>query len=75
MVYSFFIVKSTPSLVDLQRFWYALRMRWLWLKRTDDARSWHELPDEKEQVVEDIFQGSIYVELGNGHKMLFWTDR
>jgi len=45
------------------------------LKRTDDAWSWHELPDEKEQVVEDMFQGSIYVELGNGHKMLFWTDR
>jgi len=35
------------GLVDLQRFGYALRLRWLWLKRTDDTRSWHQLPDEK----------------------------
>ena len=30
---------------------------------------------EKEHVVEAMFQSSIYVELGNGRKALFWTDR
>jgi len=63
------------GLVDLQRFGYALRLRWLWLRRTDDTRSWHDLPDEKEQVVEAMFQASIFVELGDGNKALFWTDR
>ena len=63
------------GIIDLQHFGYALRMRWLWLKRTEDARPWHELPDEKDPIVEAMFQASIYVELGNGRKALFWTDR
>ena len=61
--------------MDLQRLGYALRMRWLWLKRTDDSRTWCDLPVESESVVDQMFQASIYVELGNGHKALFWTDR
>jgi len=63
------------GIIDLQHFGYALRMRWLWLKRTEDARPWHELPDEKDPIVEAMFQASIYVELGDGRKALFWTDR
>ena len=41
---------------DLQRFGFALRMRWLWLKRTDDHRSWFQLPAEVEGEVESMFQ-------------------
>ena len=63
------------GIIDLQWFGYALRMRWLWMKRTDESRSWHQLPMEKEPVVEAMFQSSIYVELEDGHKALFWTDR
>jgi len=29
---------------------------------------------EKEPIVEAMFQSSIYVELGDGRKALFWTD-
>ena len=54
---------------------FALRMRWLWLQRTENQRSWHELPIEREFVVDTMFQSSISVELGNGHKALFWSDR
>ena len=50
-------------------------MRWLWLQRIENQRSWHELPIEHEHVVDKMFQASIYVELGNGHKVLFWSDR
>ena len=60
---------------DLQRFGFALRMRWLWLQRTEDQRPCHELSIEHEHVVDTMFQSSIYVELGNGHKALFWSDR
>jgi len=45
------------------------------MKQTDDSRSWHQLPMEKEPLVEAMFQSSIYVELGDGCKALFWTDR
>ena len=50
-------------------------MRWLWQRRTDDARPWHQLPDKAEKVVQAMFSASIYVELGDGRKALFWTDR
>jgi len=50
-------------------------MRWLWLRRTDHLRPWLELPAEGERLVEAMFQASIYVELGDGKKALFWTDR
>ena len=30
---------------------------------------------EKEPLVEAMFQSSIYVELGDGCKALFWTDQ
>jgi len=43
------------GIVDLQRFGYALRMRWLWLKRTDDSRTWCDLPAKTESVVEAMF--------------------
>lgn len=63
------------GIVDLQRFGYALRMRWLWQRRYEDPCPWHELPDETDKVVEAMFADSIFVELGDGRKALFWTDR
>ena len=61
--------------LDLQLFHYALHMRWLWLRRTDDSRSWQEQPAEEEYIVQAMFRASIYVELGDGLKDSFWTDR
>jgi len=63
------------GIVDLTRLGYALRMGWLWMKRTEEHRSWLQLPAEEERVVESMFQASIYIELGDGCKTLFWTDR
>ena len=50
-------------------------MRWLWLGRMDDTRSWLHLPDVTERPVEQLFSASIFIELGDGNKALFWTDR
>ena len=61
--------------MDLQCFGYALRMRWLWMRRSEDNRPWHQLPDTHEPVVEAMFRASTYFELGDGHKALFWEDR
>ena len=63
------------GILDLVRFGFALRMRWLWLRKTDPSRPWHCLPDEKEPLVESLFQASIYIELGDGCTALFWSDR
>lgn len=60
--------------MNLQIFGYALRMRWLWQKRSMEARSWHALPDAQENIVEQMFFTSTYVEVGDGRKALFWSD-
>lgn len=61
--------------MDLQRFGDALRMRWLWLKRTEESRPWQLLPDDRDPVVEALFHVSTFMELGDGRKALFWEDR
>ena len=63
------------GITDLQHFGDALRMRWLWLRRTDGSRPWHSLPDERDSVVDAMFHASTYIELGDGRKSLFWEER
>jgi len=53
------------GITDLQRFGDALRMRWLWLRRTEDTYPCQLLPDEQDPVVIAMFQASTYFELGN----------
>jgi len=60
---------------DLQIQGYALRMRWLWAKRTDPNRPWSALPDRVESIVLDMFNASISIQIGNGQRSYFWTDR
>jgi len=45
------------------------------MRRSEDNRPWHQLPDTHEPVVEAMFRASTYFELGDGHKALFWEDR
>lgn len=56
---------------------YALRLRWLWLQRTDADRPWRDLDLAfgSDPVVSMMFQNSVDVQLGDGHLALFWTDR
>jgi len=54
---------------------YTLRMRWLWVHRTDPSRPWLHLSDDREPLVEAMFQASVYLELGDGATALFWSDR
>jgi len=59
----------------LERFGYALRLRWLWLRKTDPSRPWLHLNDEREPMVKAMFQASVYLEIGDGATALFWSDR
>ena len=63
------------GIIDLDRFGFALRLRWLWLRKTDSSRPWLHLNDDREPLVEAMFQASVYVELGDGTTALFWSDR
>lgn len=61
--------------LDLRIFGYALRMRWLWLKKTDDSRPWSHLPVKHEPIVTAMFNASVSVKIGDGITALFWQDR
>jgi len=64
------------GVVDLRLAAYALRLRWLWLKRTDTNRPWKnlELDFGKDTVVQAMFNASTVFELGDGNLALFWSD-
>jgi hypothetical protein len=52
----------------------ALWLRWLWLSRTDPARSWATLPVNEDATTMAFFKASIRCTAGNGHSTSFWTD-
>jgi hypothetical protein len=62
------------GILDLNCFGFALRLKWLWLRRTDTSRPWLHLSDDREPMVDAIFRASIYLEPGDGATALFWSD-
>lgn len=61
---------------DLRLASLALRLRWLWFKRTDGRRPWKHLANtlDSNPILHKIFQTSTRVLLGNGNNALFWED-
>jgi hypothetical protein len=53
---------------------FALRTRWLWLQWTDLDRAWAALPMRVEPQVQDLFDASIQIQVGDGTQTLFWRD-
>jgi hypothetical protein len=62
------------GVMDITLLGRALRARWLWLRRTDLARSWASLPCQADPATEAFFNASIVCVVGNGETTLFWTD-
>jgi hypothetical protein len=60
------------SLIELG---WALRMRWLWLAKTDPTRSWSALPMQIPHKAQALFSVSMQTEIGNRATTLFWQDR
>lgn len=75
LIWEFHFVSKIWSNIDLEIFGYALRMRWLWLRQTDDERSWLALPDSNEPLVEAMFRISTHMDLGDGQRALFWSEK
>jgi hypothetical protein len=59
---------------DLKHLSWALRMRWVWLKKTEPHRPWASLPIQIPDQV-NSFSVAVVSEVGNGNRTLFWTDR
>jgi mannosylglycoprotein endo-beta-mannosidase len=53
----------------------ALRCRWAWLQWTDPTRAWAEFDLQLPRLSVALFDAATVVQLGNGEKARFWSDR
>jgi len=60
---------------DLQKLGWALRLRWLWLQKTEPRKQWAFFPVHSSPQVKAFFAAAIILEVGNGKNTCFWTDR
>jgi len=60
---------------DLKSLGWSLRMRWLWLQKTEPHRPWTALPFHVPEQVRVFFSMAVTSIIGDGANTLFWTDR
>lgn len=60
---------------NLQTLNWALRMRWLWLQRTDPDKPWAAFNIQVHDCAKALFAMSVTTEVGDGSTTLFWTHR
>jgi hypothetical protein len=53
----------------------ALRVRWVWLRRTDLGHPWQGLPSWKDEMANAVFDSLVKIKVGKGDRVLFWHDR
>jgi hypothetical protein len=63
------------GIADLQMLNWALRVRWLWLKKTDTSKPWASFQLPTSRVLQEFFSMSLTSEVGDGCTTLFWKDR
>ena len=60
---------------NLTKLCWALRMRWLWLQKTEPGRSWFGLSIQIMAKARAFFSMVLIFEVGDGANTLFWTDK
>lgn len=60
---------------DLTKLGWALRIRWLWLQKTEPNRPLSALPIHVPDQVRAFFSMAVISEVGNGAHTYFWTDK
>ena len=60
---------------SLKELIWALRMRWLWLQKTEPNRPWCSLPIQVPDKARAFFSMVLTSKVGNGANTLFWTDK
>jgi hypothetical protein len=53
---------------------WALKVRWLWLQKTQPQRPWSSLPIQIPEQDRAFFSVAMASEVGNGAHTFFWTD-
>jgi hypothetical protein len=64
-----------PGIFSLKELGWALRMRWLWLAKTDHGKPWGSLPMQFPDKLKAFFSIAMGTEIGSGSSTLFWQDR
>jgi len=59
---------------NLQNLNWALRMRWIWLQKTEANWPWSAFTIQVHGCVWAFFSMAVVSEIGNGTSALFWTD-
>lgn len=57
----------------LQQLGWALRIRWLWLQKTELDKSWAFFPMQVHKSVQVFFSVAVVTEVGDGRNTIFWT--
>lgn len=60
---------------SLKELGWALRVRWLWVAKTDPSRPWANLPLQISNKVKAMFHTAVISDLGSGISIKFWRDK
>jgi exonuclease III len=63
------------GILDLQKFGWALRIRWLWFGKTDPNKPWAAFSVTTHKNAQALFALAVTTAVGNGRNTKFWTDR
>ena len=63
------------GILSLEELGWALKMRWLWLAKTEPSKPWAFLPIHLSEKVRYFFSAVMYTEIGDGASTLLWQDR
>lgn len=59
---------------DLKYLCLALRMRWLWLGKTQPDKPWASFPIQVHEFIKALFAIAMETTVEDGNSTLFWTD-
>jgi hypothetical protein len=59
---------------SLKELSWVLRIRWLWLQKTEPDRPWTSLPIQVPDKAKALFSVAMQTEIGDGANTLFWSD-
>ncbi|WVZ53201.1 hypothetical protein U9M48_004174 [Paspalum notatum var. saurae] len=63
------------GVLDLERLGWSLRLRWLWMLKTNANRPWAGLPIQVPAKAGALFDMAVVTSVGNGSDTKFWMDR
>jgi hypothetical protein len=60
---------------NIQNLYWALRVRWLWLRKIESDKPWFSFPVQSNSYVYNPFSVAVATEIGDGATTLVWKDQ